>query len=264
MRGRAGPGGAGACLALGGGGTLRQAIHPAGPSRPGQLPPPSPPPSPPAPRSQIELLASQLRAGGVPIVEPPGGHAVYVDAARFLPGVPPQEFPAQVRTRAPPPARPATPDQPARGAGLWWPGVKGGRSGTLRGGRGEADQGLECLCSAPPRVSPPPSPSLPCHPPHLDALTLAAPFLCRPPLPSRPQALTAALYIESGVRGVEIGSSCFGHVDEATGEFVPARLELLRLAIPRRVYTDNHVSPRGGGRRDGGGGWVPAGRGKGG
>jgi tryptophanase len=44
------------------------------------------------------------------------------------------------------------------------------------------------------------------------------------------------------VRGVEIGSSCFGTVDQQTGAFVPARLELLRLAIPRRVYTDNHVS----------------------
>jgi tryptophanase len=48
------------------------------------------------PRSQIELLAGLLRDGGVPIVEPPGGHAVYVDAARFLPHVPGRQFPAQV------------------------------------------------------------------------------------------------------------------------------------------------------------------------
>lgn len=48
------------------------------------------------------------------------------------------------------------------------------------------------------------------------------------------QALTAALYAISGVRGVEIGSSCFGRVDEPSGEFVPARLELMRLALPRR------------------------------
>lgn len=48
------------------------------------------------------------------------------------------------------------------------------------------------------------------------------------------QALTAALYAISGVRGVEIGSSCFGHVDEETGHFIPARLELMRLALPRR------------------------------
>ncbi|KIY98441.1 tryptophanase [Monoraphidium neglectum] len=105
-------------------------------------------------QDQIELLAGLLRDGGVPIVEPPGGHAVYVDAARFLPHVPGRQFPAQ------------------------------------------AELG---------------------------------------------PALTAALYTESGVRGVEIGSSCFGHTDPATGEFVPARLELLRLAVPRRVYTDNHM-----------------------
>lgn len=48
------------------------------------------------------------------------------------------------------------------------------------------------------------------------------------------QALTAALYGISGVRGVEIGSSCFGRVDEATGQFIPAKLELMRLALPRR------------------------------
>lgn len=83
------------------------------------------------------------------MVEPPGGHAVYIDAALVLPHVPPHQFPAQ--------------------------------------------------------------------------------------------ALTAALYAESGVRGVEIGSSCFGRVDESTGEFIPAQLELMRLALPRRVYSDNHL-----------------------
>ncbi|MCK4434486.1 tryptophanase, partial [Candidatus Bathyarchaeota archaeon] len=98
---------------------------------------------------QMEYLAKLLRNGGVPIVEPPGGHAIFIDAKKFLPHIPPEQFPAQ--------------------------------------------------------------------------------------------ALTVQLYIESGVRVVEIGSSCFGKVDEKTGEFIPARMELMRLAIPRRTYTDNHL-----------------------
>ncbi len=98
---------------------------------------------------QITYLAGLLREAGVPIVEPPGGHAIFVDATRFLPHVPPGQFPAQ--------------------------------------------------------------------------------------------ALTAQLYVESGVRAVEIGSSCFGKTDEKTGKFTPARMELMRLAIPRRTYTDNHL-----------------------
>ncbi len=98
---------------------------------------------------QVEYLAKLLRDGGVPIVEPPGGHAIFVDAKRFMPHIPPKQFPAQ--------------------------------------------------------------------------------------------ALTVQLYIESGVRAVEIGSSCFGKVDEKTGRFIPARMELMRLAIPRRVYTDNQL-----------------------
>ncbi len=98
---------------------------------------------------QMEYLAKLLRNGGVPIVEPPGGHAIFIDAKKFLPHIPPERFPAQ--------------------------------------------------------------------------------------------ALTVQLYIESGVRVVEIGSSCFGKVDEKTGEFIPARMELMRLAIPRRTYTDNHL-----------------------
>jgi tryptophanase len=99
--------------------------------------------------SQIEQFAALLRQGGVPIVEPPGGHAVFVDAKKFLSHIPPEQFPAQ--------------------------------------------------------------------------------------------ALTAQLYIESGVRAVEIGSSCFGKTDEKTGKFTPAKMELMRLAIPRRTYTDNHL-----------------------
>jgi tryptophanase len=98
---------------------------------------------------QVEYLAKILRDGDVPIVEPPGGHAVYIDAKKFLPHIPLEQFPAQT--------------------------------------------------------------------------------------------LTVQLYIESGVRAAEIGSSCFGKIDEKTGKFIPARMELMRLAIPRRTYTDNHL-----------------------
>jgi tyrosine phenol-lyase len=98
---------------------------------------------------QIEYLAKLLRDNSIPIVEPPGGNAVYIDAKRFLPEIPQEQFPAQ--------------------------------------------------------------------------------------------ALTAHLYIESGVRAAEIGSSCFGKIDKKTGKFIPAKMELMRLAIPRRTYTNNHL-----------------------
>jgi len=94
-------------------------------------------------------LGEHLTDGGVPIVQPPGGHAVYIDAAAFLPHVPPQQLPGQ--------------------------------------------------------------------------------------------SLVAELYLEGGIRAVEIGTVMFGHPDPVTGEEVPASLELVRLAIPRRVYTKSQV-----------------------
>ena len=85
-------------------------------------------------------LGRHIADRGVPIVEPPGGHAIYIDAARMLPHIPPHQFPGQ--------------------------------------------------------------------------------------------ALAVELYRHAGIRSVEIGSLMFG---------AAARHELLRLAIPRRVYTQSHI-----------------------
>ena len=96
----------------------------------------------------IRYLANKLTDRGVKIVQPPGGHAVYIDAKRFYDHIPPSQFPAQV--------------------------------------------------------------------------------------------LVNELYLAGGIRGVEIGSVMFGRLEGETE--VLADRELVRLAMPRRVYTQAHVN----------------------
>lgn len=96
----------------------------------------------------IEYLTQKLMAAGVPVMQPAGGHAVYLDAKAFLPHIPVDQYPGQ--------------------------------------------------------------------------------------------ALVGALYVTGGVRGVEIGSLMFGKYD-THHKLIPAPLELVRLAIPRRVYTQSHI-----------------------
>jgi tyrosine phenol-lyase len=97
---------------------------------------------------QVKYLGDQLLAAGVPIVTPIGGHAVYIDAKRFLPNMPAEHFPAQ--------------------------------------------------------------------------------------------AICGELYIEGGVRAVEIGGVLAGR-DPDTGKNIEPELDMIRLTIPRRVYTDRHM-----------------------
>lgn len=99
--------------------------------------------------SSVAYLGEHLAAAGIEIIQPPGGHAIYIDAAAFCPHIPPAQFPGQ--------------------------------------------------------------------------------------------ALVCALYREAGIRAVEIGSVMFGRVDPDTGEHAFAPMELVRLAIPRRVYTQSHI-----------------------
>jgi tryptophanase len=96
----------------------------------------------------IEYLTNKLIAAGVPVMQPAGGHAVYIDAKEFLPHIPAEQYPGQ--------------------------------------------------------------------------------------------SLVAALYVEGGIRSVEIGSLMFGKY-EVDGKLIPAQMELVRLAIPRRVYTQIHI-----------------------
>jgi tyrosine phenol-lyase len=98
--------------------------------------------------AQVRYLGDQLAAAGVPIVKPIGGHAVFVDARRFLPHLDQEQYPAQ--------------------------------------------------------------------------------------------SLAAALYVESGVRAMERGVVSAGR-DPLTGANRRPALELVRLTIPRRVYTDRHM-----------------------
>ncbi len=67
---------------------------------------------------------------------------------------------------------------------------------------------------------------------------------CLPHIPPHQfpgQALSAALYQYVGIRSVEVGTVMLGHKDPQTGEEVLAPKELVRLAMPRRVYTQSHV-----------------------
>jgi tryptophanase len=98
---------------------------------------------------QVGYLARRLQEGGVPIVVPPGGHAVYLNAKRFLPHIPHSQF--------------------------------------------------------------------------------------------RGQTLVVALYVQAGIRAVDLGPSMFGEENADTGQEKYPDLELVRLAIPRRVYTNSHM-----------------------
>jgi tyrosine phenol-lyase len=75
------------------------------------------------------------------------------------------------------------------------------------------------------------------HAIYLDARSFA-PHI--PPAEFPGQSIACALYLAGGVRGCEIGSVMFGKTDPATGRHLAPPLELVRLAFPRRVYTQSH------------------------
>ncbi len=55
------------------------------------------------------------------------------------------------------------------------------------------------------------------------------------------QAVCCELYLNGGIRAVETGTLMFGGTDRETGRPTPASLDLVRLCLPRRVYTQSHV-----------------------
>jgi tryptophanase len=76
------------------------------------------------------------------------------------------------------------------------------------------------------------------HAVYLDAAALL-PHIPRHQYPA--QSLAIELYRAGGVRGVEIGTVMFGRPDPSGGPDKPAAMELVRLAIPRRTYTQSHI-----------------------
>ena len=72
---------------------------------------------------------------------------------------------------------------------------------------------------------------------HRCAETAAA----HPPARTAGQALSIAMYLEGGIRAVELGTVAFGYIDPDTGEEILPKLDLVRMAIPRRVYTQSHL-----------------------
>ncbi len=76
------------------------------------------------------------------------------------------------------------------------------------------------------------------HAIYIDALKLL-PHIPQRELPG--QALSIAMYLEGGIRAVELGTVAFGYIDPDTGEEILPKLDLVRMAIPRRVYTQSHM-----------------------